>query len=115
MMNQLSTDKYQSQIREAVRHFWATRGAQKNAKQKKSDQGNRGAVTGGKQLHGFIELFRIVSEDFGVPNSCIHVKGNELPGYFRPTKDWDLLIISPNHELIAAVEFKSQVGSFGNN
>ncbi|OGW90546.1 MAG: restriction endonuclease, partial [Omnitrophica bacterium RIFCSPHIGHO2_12_FULL_44_12] len=38
-----------------------------------------------------------------------------LPGYFRPTKLWDLLVIHKK-ELVAAVEFKSQVGpSFGNN
>jgi len=39
----------------------------------------------------------------------------ELPGYFRPEKKWDLLIVSGG-KLIAAMEFKSQVGpSFGNN
>jgi hypothetical protein len=39
----------------------------------------------------------------------------ELPGFFRPTKEWDLLIIR-DQTLIAAIEAKSQVGpSFGNN
>ena len=38
-----------------------------------------------------------------------------LPGFFRPTKLWDLLVINQG-KLIAAIEFKSQVGpSFGNN
>ncbi len=38
-----------------------------------------------------------------------------MPGYFRPTKLWDLLVINEGR-LIAALEFKSQVGpSFGNN
>jgi len=38
-----------------------------------------------------------------------------LPGYFRPTKLWDILVIYKG-ELIAAIELKSQVGpSFGNN
>lgn len=114
-MNHLSTEQYQSYIKKAIKHFWETRGVQKNSKNKKSDQGNRGAVTGGKQLDGFIELIVRVSKDLDVPESCIHIKGNELPGYFRPTKDWDLLILSPKSELIAAIEFKSQVGSFGNN
>jgi hypothetical protein len=39
----------------------------------------------------------------------------ELPGFFRPTKKWDMLVV---HEgtLLAAMEFKSQRGpSFGNN
>ncbi len=39
----------------------------------------------------------------------------ELPGYFRPEKKWDFLIVDDN-VLVAAIEFKSQVGpSFGNN
>jgi len=36
-------------------------------------------------------------------------------GFFRPTKEWDLLVIRDN-TLLAAIEAKSQVGpSFGNN
>jgi hypothetical protein len=39
----------------------------------------------------------------------------ELPGYFRPTKEWDLLVILDGN-LLASIEFKSQIGpSFGNN
>jgi hypothetical protein len=38
-----------------------------------------------------------------------------LPGYFRPTKLWDLLVVHQGR-LVAALELKSQVGpSFGNN
>jgi len=37
-----------------------------------------------------------------------------LPGFFRPTKLWDLLVLHEGR-LVAALEFKSQVGSFGNN
>ena len=48
----------------------------------------------------------------------LHVKTRtalELPGYYRPEKQWDLLVIA-NDQLVAAVEFKSQVGpSFGSN
>lgn len=51
--------------------------------------GNRSAVTGGKQLDGFITLLRQVAIDIGVPAHCIYIKGNHIPGYFRPTKDWD--------------------------
>jgi hypothetical protein len=39
----------------------------------------------------------------------------ELPGWFRAEKEWDLLVVA-QQRLIAAIEFKSQVGpSFGNN
>lgn len=39
----------------------------------------------------------------------------ELPGYFRPTKEWDIVVVVDG-SLIAAIELKSQIGpSFGNN
>ena len=38
-----------------------------------------------------------------------------FPGYYRPEKKWDLLVVADG-QLLLAVEFKSQVGpSFGNN
>lgn len=38
-----------------------------------------------------------------------------MPGYYRPTKKWDLVVVDENR-LVAAIELKSQVGpSFGNN
>lgn len=38
-----------------------------------------------------------------------------LPGYFRPTRLWDIIVMHKG-QLIAAVELKSQVGpTFGNN
>jgi len=52
----------------------------------------------------------------GFPESSIQrATSLELPGYYRPERKWDLLVI---HEeaVAAAIEFKSQVGpSFGNN
>ena len=38
----------------------------------------------------------------------------EIPGWYRPEKKWDLLVVADN-KLLAGIEFKSQVGSFGNN
>lgn len=113
-MKQLSVEKYSELIKNAIHNFWKTRSTQSTSGTK-TNQGNRGAVTGGKQLDGFIELFVKISRDLGIPSECIYTKGNNLPGYFRPTKDWDFLIISPSNQLIAVIEFKSQVGSFGNN
>ncbi len=110
----LSTEKYQPLLGKAIDHFWRTRNLQLSVG-KKSNQGNRSAVTGGKQLDGFLELFAEISKDMGVPKEHIFTKGNFLPGYFRPTKDWDFLIISPKKQLLVVLEFKSQVGSFGNN
>lgn len=105
---------YEKEIKDAVYSFWGTRNNQfKN--QKKEDHGTRGAVTGGKQLDGFVNLFEKISLDAGIPADYIYTKRNVLPGYFRPTKDWDFLILSPENDLLACIEFKSQVGSFGNN
>jgi hypothetical protein len=108
----------QACIEGAVAHYWTTRKRQqdKQVKDGKADQGLRSAVTGGAQLDGFIQLFADLARSAGLPDTDIHYKKRlELPGFFRPTKEWDLLII---HEqtLLAAIEAKSQVGpSFGNN
>jgi hypothetical protein len=109
--------KYQELLKKAVKVFWETRDSQQGTQTEKEikDTGNRSAVTGGKQLDGFLELLYIIARDLGIPEKCIYIKGNQLPGYFRPTKDWDMLIVSPNKKLIAVIELKSQVGSFGNN
>jgi hypothetical protein len=113
----LEVKNYSDLIKEANAYFWDTRyrqlGDQINHDVKGA--GNRGAVTGGKQMDGFVALLTKVALDAGVPASCIYTRDNQLPGYFRPTKDWDFLIISPAKRLIAVIEFKSQVGSFGNN
>ena len=105
-------------IASAVEFFWATRSGQiiRQNQAGTHDQGNRGAVTGGKQLDGFVKLIKEVLVLNGVPERCIFIDTDlELPGYFRPNKKWDLLVVD-NNELIIAVEFKSQVGpSFGNN
>lgn len=108
---------YTEMIQKAIACFWDTRNRQLNSQlgRNNHDTGNRGAVTGGKQMDGFVELLAKVATDMGVPQNCIYTKRNQLPGYFRPTKDWDFLIVSPTNKLIAAIEFKSQVGSFGNN
>src|SRR6516225_3074068 len=105
---------------DAVRHFWRTRQSQSERQGSTSgvrDAGNRTAVTGGKHADGFIRLVGRVVEDAGVPDVCIHTTAKTartLPGYFRPAKEWDLVVLSGN-TLIAVVEVKSQVGSFGNN
>lgn len=113
----IDTRKYNKDIKKAIKHFWDTRSNQlsKQKNSNSSDQGSRGAVTGGKQLDGFIELLKKIVIDVGINEKYIYTKGNHLPGFFRPSKDWDFLVISPKNHLIASIELKSQVGSFGNN
>jgi hypothetical protein len=105
-------------IAKAVSHYWQTRYEQKHKQEQggRGDQGLRSAVTGGAQMDGFIDLFTEIVTQSGIPEDCIYSKKSvELPGFFRPTKEWDLLVVK-DHTLIAAIEAKSQVGpSFGNN
>lgn len=110
--------RWEERIREAVKHFWLTREAQSTRQGAKSgtrDAGFRSAVTGGKQLDGFVELVRDYLEETGVGRPNIYCERTiELPGWYRAEKQWDLLVVV-DRCLIAAMEFKSQVGSFGNN
>lgn len=110
---------YEQKAQEAVKAFWGTR---ESARQKqigagKTDQGERASVTGGKNMDGFLDLIIDVVRANGLARASIHQNRSmlTLPGYFRPTKLWDVLVVHKN-QLVAAVELKSQVGpSFGNN
>lgn len=105
-------------LSDAVKLFWTARGSQAELQRERgnSDQGARGAVTGGRQMDGFIEFVRSIVLEAGIAPTCIHYeKQLELPGFFRPTKEWDLLVLIDG-VLAMALEAKSQVGpSFGNN
>lgn len=110
---------YERKAQEAVKAFWGNRDAarQKQIEAGKADQGERAGVTSGKNMDGFIALVLDIVHANGLSHAQIHQKRAvlTLPGYFRPTKLWDLLVIHKG-ELIAALELKSQVGpSFGNN
>lgn len=67
-------------------------------------------------MDGFIRFVREHLLASKVPEESIAIdKRVELPGWFRAEKKWDLVVVH-DRELLAAVEFKSQVGpSFGNN
>ena len=107
-----------ARVGRAVAHYWEMRATQREKQKQagKADQGLRSAVTGGAQMDGFIGLFTELITTTGIPVEFVfRNKDVELPGFFRPTKEWDLLVIRDN-TLFAAIEAKSQVGpSFGNN
>ena len=105
---------------DAIRFFWDQR-----ARQGATATGGEGQavnVRGGKHLDGVQASIVQLMLDHGVPsrdifsNCALHKTGNlRLPGYFRPAKQWDLLVVRKGH-LLAAMELKAQVGpSFGNN
>ena len=110
---------YDSKARDAIKAFWQSRDdARKKQKESgKIDQGERAGVTGGKNMDGFSSLVIDLVKANGLPDAQIYQKRAllPLPGFFRPTKRWDLLVIDKGR-LVAALEFKSHVGpSFGNN
>lgn len=106
--------KLEEGVREAVKHFWATRLGQAEATE--GQGGGRDAVVGGAQMDGFVYLVKTLLAESGLPEATIYHNRRSvtLPGFFRPTKNWDLIAIDEG-KLIASLEFKSQVGSFGNN
>ncbi len=85
-MNKISANKYKKEVKKAIDLFWDTKNKQTESR-KKTDQGTRSSVTGGKHLDGFVALLVKVAIDVGVPKEYIYTIGNVLPGYFRPTKD----------------------------
>ena len=107
-----------AKLRQAVAQFWMSRETQAQKQGARSgirDSGARAAVTGGSQMDGFVALIRDLLEESGIDRPVIYCERSmELPGWFRPEKKWDLLVVVESC-LIAAIEFKSQVGSFGNN
>jgi len=110
---------YERKAREAIMAFWGNRekAKQKQIESGNVDQGERASVTAGKNMDGFIALVIDLVKTNGLTHADIHRQRTvlTLPGFFRPTKLWDILVINEGR-LIAAVELKSQIGpSFGNN
>lgn len=105
-------------VGKAVAHFWKTLASQSRKQRKgaNADRAGRAAVVAGKQMNGFCKLISDILIENGMPEAHIHLdKKLELPGFFRPTKRWDLVVVYKG-KLVAAMEFKSQRGpSFGNN
>lgn len=115
----LDLSGYEQRTSEAVRQFWNRRETARERQQAtgRADRGERAGVTAGMNLDGFCVLIAELVRANGLADTCLHRRGHllTLPGYFRPTKKWDLLIVAGN-ALVAAIELKSQVGpSFGNN
>ena len=104
------------QLRDAVEHFWRSRQRHGHT-ESVAFTGRRQEVVGGHHFDGFLQTFQELLVSVGVPEQSIHIRRSltNLPGYFRATKMWDLLVIR-DQELQAVIELKAQVGpSFGNN
>jgi len=108
----LPTD-FDERLNDAIGDFWNSRGA---PRERAMQGGSRDAVLGGKNMDVFIQLVSCVVAHCGLPSVDVHTRKSRvvLPGYFRATKNWDVLV-THERRLVGVFEFKSQVGSFGNN
>jgi Restriction endonuclease XhoI len=102
----------------AVRDYWRVRAGQASKQEASGrvDAGLRGAVTGGAHMDAMAKVIEAIFIDAGFPPASVNRSSAvELPGYYRPEKKWDLVVVHGD-TLAAAIEFKSHVGpSFGNN
>ena len=109
----LEIPDYEVPFQDAVRNFWMVREnqAEQQRLEGRLDTGTRGAVTGGQHLNQVALLIAQVFADAGIPP-----EGNSrlLPGYYRASKNWDV-VVTYKRAIVAIIELKSQVGSFGNN
>jgi len=95
----------------AVSLFWTKRSDQMAALADGGAAG--GAARAGGHMNGIRDLVSSIFVDAGMPAESV-AKEPYLPGYYRVRKRWDLAIRYKN-ALVAAIEFKSQVGSVSKN
>jgi len=116
-LNSMSSVQRNAVFAEAVRHYWRVRNKQGIDQQNRgvSDTGTRAKVTGGKHMDGFAEAIVEHLVNANIPSSVIFTNRKiVIPGFYRPSKKWDLLVVSDGR-LIAAVELKSLTGDLGKN
>jgi len=125
----MSTTAETDFFHKAIKHWWASK---KSAKTQKPQGGTRDANLHGKTMDGFAATLREFLVGLSVRPEHIFAGGHLtatpsiLPSYFRPSKNWDLIVLTNSRfhpakgetgtpTLYAAVEFKSQDKSIGNN
>lgn len=108
-------DNLDEEFTKAVEYYWEKRSDQEDAhaQSQQTARGRRAEVLGGEQMDGFTSIVKDALIDIDVPPEDV-LKDSEVPGYYRATKEWDVVVVHGN-ELLAAIEFKSMASSFGNN
>lgn len=116
-------------FKSAVSSWWASKSG---AKPTRAQGGTRDQNLHGKTMNGFTDTIREFLIGLGVEERHIFAGAQlggaapVLPSYFRASKNWDLIVVSNSRfhssskdsgkpTLYAALEFKSQSGSIGNN
>jgi hypothetical protein len=125
------TPEQEKDVTTALLAFWTSQdeAARAQAARGVVDVGGRAGVTSGGHLDRVAQLLGRMCIEAGAPVDQVYYKyptddpnrragasiGFTLPGYFRPTKQWDLVAYHENTPIVA-VELKSQKGpSYGNN
>jgi hypothetical protein len=103
----------------AIEAYWQAKDAQLAAAEaiQSTAEGTSKAVRGGGHFNPVVNLLARFFLDAGYPASAVGASGTKtiLPGYYRPTKAWDLVVVHRG-VLVAAIELKALGGpSFGNN
>ncbi|WP_069754098.1 PaeR7I family type II restriction endonuclease [Streptomyces sp. EN16] len=105
---------------DAIAAYWDARKLQgeQSAIKAAVGAGTAGSVRGGKHFDAIAILLSKFFLEAGYPPESIRVtkkQGLELPGYYRPQKQWDVVVVHQG-VLVAAFELKALGGpSFGNN
>jgi hypothetical protein len=101
----------------AVQALWTGRNlqAQKQIASGRVDAGTRGSVTGGQHMAPLQDVIAGQFDSLIDMGARIRRTGIiPIPGFYRRAKNWDI-VVTYGEVLVAAIECKSQVGSFGNN
>lgn len=105
---------------DAIAQYWGVKSTQSDLSKIKGavGAGTASSVRAGKHFDSVAGLIAKFFLEAGYPEEAIRVdrkQGLELPGYFRPQKQWDV-VVSMGNTLVAAFELKALGGpSFGNN
>ncbi|MFD4675727.1 PaeR7I family type II restriction endonuclease [Lentzea sp. NPDC058450] len=125
------TPEQDAEVSTALLAYWTARDEARLAQEGRGskDVGGRADVTKGGHLDRIAQLLGRTCIEAGAPVHEVYYKAPKddpnrranisnmltLPGYFRPTKNWDLVVYH-DREPVIAIELKSQNGpSYGNN
>ncbi|MET8268106.1 PaeR7I family type II restriction endonuclease [Micromonospora arida] len=125
------TPEQAQNVHDAVLAYWTSRdeAALRQAGKGAADIGERSGATSGGHLDRIAQLLGHVCIAAGAPPDAVYYNapkgdpykrtnvamGYTLPGYYRPTKQWDV-VVHFNGRPIVVIELKSQNGpSYSNN
>lgn len=125
------TPEQKAQVHDALLAYWTSRdeAALRQAARGGSDVGGRAGATSGTHLDRVAQLLGRVCLAAGAPIEAVYYNapkddpnkrqgvavGYTLPGYYRPTKQWDVVVYADGAPIVV-VELKSQNGpSYSNN